>query len=250
MNTGTILILGAVTAMANSQAVKLPSGGYRADSPYSKMYNTGHAVSFKGTVVGIQKAPPIEGMAPSESLLVKSTSGGTISVELGPTWFVDNQEAKIHMKDHITVTGSKVMMNGHGVILAMRLVHGKQVLAMRTSAGRPYWSALILDQPTAGDATQYTGDIVRTTNFMVDGVQMVGYVIRTPNGLQNVAMAPAWYMEQQEVPYQIGSSITIYSRTPPLRIGNVVLADSVDYGGTLFQFRDNYGRPIWSGWGG
>ena len=97
------LLLGAA-AVAPTQAVVNDArlGGYAYNSPYNKLYNLRTQITFTGTVTGIQKVSPLPGMAEGTTMLVKNDSGGgTAVVELGPSWFVDRQVAKVKTKQHV-----------------------------------------------------------------------------------------------------------------------------------------------------
>src|SRR5204862_161520 len=83
---------------------------------------------FSGTVTGMQISPPMNGMDAGVSILVKSSNGGTSLVHLGPFWFVNNLKPAIHVKDKVTVTGSKILVNNRTAILASTVAIGNKLL--------------------------------------------------------------------------------------------------------------------------
>jgi hypothetical protein len=69
------------------------------------------------------------------------TQAGPLSVHLGPTWFIDNLDTRLGVGDRVTVTGSKVTLNGAPVLIAARVQLGDDVLELRDETGRPHWAA-------------------------------------------------------------------------------------------------------------
>jgi hypothetical protein len=72
-------------------------------------------------------------------LLLKSDKE-TVSVHLGPAWFVENQDTKIEAKDKIEVRGSRVTFEGKPALIAAEVRKGDEVLKLRDEAGVPLWS--------------------------------------------------------------------------------------------------------------
>jgi hypothetical protein len=191
----------------------------------------------------------MNGMAVGVTLLVRQSKRKTAQVELGPAWFVDHQVVRIRLGDKVRVAGSRVRVNNEDVILASRVSRGKSVLALRDSAGMPYWDALRPERFVVSSASQpVTGTIESENTFTVDNTPMQGVVVDTPNGPQNVAIAPGWYLRQQEMPFRVGQSITVYSTSPPVRYGNLIVANSIGYGNSVLILRGSLGAPIWYGW--
>ncbi|MGC5098494.1 hypothetical protein ACPXA0_26190, partial [Escherichia coli] len=79
------------------QTVRVPNH-QTANDLWGSKFDARHKITFSGKVTGIQRVKPT-GAADSEvTLLVKnSDGGGTTSVDVGPAWYVDHQEAKIHI---------------------------------------------------------------------------------------------------------------------------------------------------------
>src|SRR5436853_143933 len=125
----TLLLIFGLIALAGAQPVVISgSAGFNADSPYNRLYNTATVITFKGKVTGLEVAAPMSGMGNAVTLIVKSTSGRTYTVDVGPEWYVNNQHTRIKVKDNVEVTGSRVTIGGHDVILAEQIVKSKSVL--------------------------------------------------------------------------------------------------------------------------
>jgi len=118
------------------------SGGWGANSSYNRLYKQNSVVTFSGMVTGVLDSTRDDAPeAPGVTLLVKASNGGTASVDLGPKWFLENQNPQIKMKDKIIVTGSKVFVGGKSVILAQRVVKDNRVMYLRELNGFPMWVA-------------------------------------------------------------------------------------------------------------
>jgi hypothetical protein len=60
---------------------------------------------------------------------------------LGPTWFIDNQELQLKANDRVTVTGSRVLVNGKPTLIATEVKRGNDTLKLREPDGTPRWVA-------------------------------------------------------------------------------------------------------------
>jgi hypothetical protein len=115
------------------------SGGWGMGTPYGKMYNPKTVETISGEVVSVDKITPMKGMSYGVHLTVK-TDKETISVHLGPGWFIENQDIKIMPKDKVRVKGSRITFWGNPAIIAAEVKKGEQVLKLRDENGVPVWS--------------------------------------------------------------------------------------------------------------
>ena len=65
----------------------------------------------------------------------------TVQVDLGPSWYVDEQHLKVARGDRLEVTGSRMTRAGKSVLIAAQVKKGDQVLPLRDDRGIPRWSA-------------------------------------------------------------------------------------------------------------
>ena len=93
------------------------SGGWGTGTQYVKMYDPKTVETIFGVVVGVEKITPTKGMSPGVHLIVK-TDKETVSVHLGPAWYIDNQDINIDPKDKIEVKGSRITFEGKPAIIA------------------------------------------------------------------------------------------------------------------------------------
>jgi hypothetical protein len=115
------------------------SGGWGMGSQFNRMYDPKTVETITGDVVKIDQIAPMKGMASGVHLLVK-TATETISVHLGPSWFINNQDTKIHEKDTIEVKGSRITFEGKPAIIAAEVKKGDEVLRLRDENGIPVWA--------------------------------------------------------------------------------------------------------------
>ena len=116
------------------------SGGWCSNNNYSKVFNAATIEQLKGTVVSIEKITPETGMSNGIHLMVKTDKNESISVHLGPEWYLDNQDIQFAVGDAITVNGSKITYQNASAIIAMTVKKGEQVLVLRDKKGNPNWN--------------------------------------------------------------------------------------------------------------
>jgi len=115
------------------------SGGWGPGTRYSKLYDPKTVEAINGEVVSVSRITPMKGMAAGIHMDVK-TDKETISVHLGPSWYLENQDVKIEPKDKVEVKGSKITFAGKPAIIAAEVKKGDEVLMLRNDAGFPVWS--------------------------------------------------------------------------------------------------------------
>ena len=114
-------------------------GGWGAGTPYGRMYNPQTVETISGEVVSVDKITPMKGMNYGVHLTLK-TDKGTISVHLGPGWYIENQDVKIAPDDKIEVKGSRITFEGKPALIAAEVKKGDAVLVLRDASGFPVWS--------------------------------------------------------------------------------------------------------------
>jgi hypothetical protein len=115
------------------------SGGWGQGSGYNRMYDPNTVETISGAVLSVEKITPGHGMSYGVHLIVK-TDGETISVHLGPGWFIERQDITIEPKDIIEVTGSRISYQGKPAIIAAEVKKGDELLKLRDENGIPYWA--------------------------------------------------------------------------------------------------------------
>jgi hypothetical protein len=135
-NTRTLIIAAAaiIGLVGISSAVAQPRRGAA-----NRRYDTKTVETVQGKVLSIDKTSPPGNRSHGIHLMLQ-TDKGTIPVHLGPAWYVDKQTPRIEANDTITVTGSRVTIDGKETIIAAQVKKGDEVLKLRDENGVPAWS--------------------------------------------------------------------------------------------------------------
>ncbi len=115
------------------------SGGWGVGSPYGRMYDPKTVETVSGEVVGLEYLTPAKGMGRGVHMMLK-TDKETISVHLGPAWFIENQDLKIEKGNRIDVKGSRITFEQKPAIIAAEVRKGDETLKLRDDNGFPVWS--------------------------------------------------------------------------------------------------------------
>ncbi len=115
------------------------SGGWGMGSQYNRMYNPATVETLTGTVEAVDKVTPMKGMNTGIHVVLK-TDKETISVHLGPEWFVERLDTKIQKGDTIEVKGSRVIFDGKPAVIAAEVKKGDSTLVLRDNNGIPAWA--------------------------------------------------------------------------------------------------------------
>jgi hypothetical protein len=143
--TGTfvaaVLILNVLLAadcFAQS-GLRWGSRGWRAGSPYNRMYDPKTVETISGEVISVDTLTFMRGMSYGVHAILR-TNKETVSVHLGPGWYILNQDTKIEPKDRIEVKGSRIIFLGKPAITAAEVKKGEEILKLRDENGFPVWS--------------------------------------------------------------------------------------------------------------
>jgi hypothetical protein len=115
------------------------SGGWGAGTPYGRLYNLQTVETITGEVVTVDKITPMKGMYYGVHLILK-TDKETVSVHLGPGWYIENQDLKIAPNDKIEIKGSRITFEDKPTLIAAEVKKGDDVLVLRDASGFPVWS--------------------------------------------------------------------------------------------------------------
>ncbi len=191
------------------------------------------------------------------TLLVRNKAGGgTYVVDVGPTWYVDHKVAKLHVKDYVQITGSKVMVSGHGFVLASQIRVkglGGLVVSLRRSGGRAYWMGTETAQSRSVPAGPkvLTGNFTGFNTYSVNNVPYAAGVLRTANRPVTVDLGPEWYYNQQDVVYHVGDGVSVVTGWNSFTmgpIGKIYPSYSIYRGPQIYTIRDGNGNPTYY-WG-
>ncbi len=129
----------ATETLAQRGMMQKGSGGWGAETTYGRMFNPQTVETISGEVVSVDNITPMKGMYYGVHLVLK-TDKGTISVHLGPGWYIENQDVKIAPRDKIEVKGSRITFKSKPALIAVEVKKGDEVLVLRDTNGFPVWS--------------------------------------------------------------------------------------------------------------
>ncbi len=73
-----------------------------------------------------------------EHLMVK-TDKETIEVHVGPTWFLAREGFLVEVGERVSITGSRIQVDGKAVIITRTLRKDGKELEVRAKQGKPAW---------------------------------------------------------------------------------------------------------------
>jgi len=246
----------AICAIGAAQAIKLDTHAMASDV-WGSQYRSGHKITFTGRVTGIVRTRPVTSSDNEVTLLVRNRDGGGSSVvDVGPAWYVDHQVAKIRLKDNVQVTGSKILIGRHGIVLAEQIRingEGGLVVSLRRASGRAFWMGTetnsVVSVPTGPNVL--TGTFTNFGTYMLNDVPYVQGVLQTANGPLNVDLGPQWYYGQQNLDYRVGDGVSIVAGPNPFTVGpnlNIYPSYSIYRGPQVYSIRNENGVPLYY-WG-
>jgi hypothetical protein len=115
------------------------SGGWGMGSPYQRLYNPSTVETVAGTVESVSSITPARGMSYGVHLLLK-TDKETVSVHLGPAWYIERLDTGIERGDKMEVRGSRITFDGKPAIIAAEIKKDNKTLVLRDSSGVPVWA--------------------------------------------------------------------------------------------------------------
>jgi hypothetical protein len=103
------------------------------------MYDVRTVETVSGEVTSIDQFVPVQGLYPGIHIMLQ-TATESVSVHLGPAWFLDNQDQEVVVGDEVVVTGSRIPYQGAPAIVAATVQRGDEILQLRDARGIPVWS--------------------------------------------------------------------------------------------------------------
>jgi hypothetical protein len=141
LRTSRILSLTAAFAVAAATfalAKDTKTHGKGCCKNEKAIYKAGTVVELSGEVVKVIEAKCEQADQVGIHVMLK-TDKETIVVDLGPAWFINNQEEKLEKKDQIVVKGARTVHEGEPTIIARTIRKGDAVLTLRDEDGFPVW---------------------------------------------------------------------------------------------------------------
>lgn len=133
----TVLIVTAMTVQTGWSQQR--SGQRNCKQPYSRNFDTGTVETLKGEVSDVIIQTGQNNLGTCGVHLLLKSGESTIPVHLGPVWYMEEQESSFSQGQQITVTGSRIKLDGRYVIIASKVERGDMVLELRDEDGFPKW---------------------------------------------------------------------------------------------------------------
>jgi hypothetical protein len=117
----------------------MPPGPGRED-PYKKLFDSKTIKTISGQVIKVDQIPQ-PGFGLEMRLTVFIEKKDVLPVYLGPAFYIVGSEQPKHFKigDNVTVTGSRVTVQGEPFMIATTVKRGNEVLLLRDKDGIPEW---------------------------------------------------------------------------------------------------------------
>jgi len=131
MKTGRRVTL-AISAAAISAGIVAAQGMHKG--AMTPAYDPAKETSIQGTVDRVTT-----GRMMGVHLVVK-TAEKTVTVMVGPQWFLNDKKFSFAKGEELKVTGSPVQMNNAEALIAREIKKGDAVLVLRNKQGIPEWA--------------------------------------------------------------------------------------------------------------
>jgi hypothetical protein len=106
---------------------------------YGRNYNVATVDTVAGEITSVERF--VRGIGYSSGTHIHVKMGAdTITVHVGPTWFLDSRDISFAPGTAIEAVGSRITWDGEPAVIAATLKQDHQVLALRDSWGYPTWS--------------------------------------------------------------------------------------------------------------
>lgn len=139
-----VAILGVSTFLLASDALAQGvrwrgGGGWGPGGRYGRLYDVKTVETVSGKVTAVEEVTPFKGMGNGVHLVLE-TDKESISVHLGPAWYIERQDPKIAVGDEIEVKGSRITYEGKPAIIAAEIHKDGEMLMLRDADGIPAWA--------------------------------------------------------------------------------------------------------------
>ncbi len=105
---------------------------------HCSIYSPNTIETIYGDVVSVKKATSGRGMYFGVHLIVKAEEE-TLTVRLGPEWYMENQGITIVLGDKLEIKGHRISDRGKTAIIAAEVTKGDEILKLRDESGLPFW---------------------------------------------------------------------------------------------------------------
>jgi len=135
-----LLVIGVIAVTAYAEPGQEGKGnGPGMGNGQQRMYDPAKVEVVKGQVASIGQISGRRGRGTGVVLNLK-TETETLSVHLGPSWYLDKQDMKIAEGDVIEISGARATRGNKDFFLAAEVKKGDATLKLRNENGVPLWA--------------------------------------------------------------------------------------------------------------
>lgn len=135
-----LFIIGLIGLFLAGSVLAQPPGKGMASPGWGRMYDPKTVETLKGEIVSVDTISSGRTDIPGRIILNLKTTKETVSVYLGPVWYVEQQGVKLVAGDQAEVKGSRITMDGKPMIIANYVKKGERMLNLRDDTGMPAWA--------------------------------------------------------------------------------------------------------------
>jgi hypothetical protein len=94
----------------------------------------------RGEIIGVERFVQGIGYSSGTHIYVVATMTDTVTVHIGPTWYLDSRDISFAVGNAIEVVGSRITYGGAPAFIAATLRRDDEVTVLRDNLGYPAWS--------------------------------------------------------------------------------------------------------------
>ncbi len=107
--------------------------------PMGRMYDPRTVETLRGKLVAVDTIDSGRPEMPGRITLSLKTDKETVTIYLGPVWYIEAQGVKLEPQDQVEVKGSRVILEDKPLIIASYVKKGDKVMNLRDDQGTPLW---------------------------------------------------------------------------------------------------------------
>jgi hypothetical protein len=114
--------------------------GNKGRDSYTTLYDTSTVESVRGTITSVETMTGGSGRSYGVHLTIQTQRDETLSVHLGPSWYLQRHGIAPEVGEAVRVTGSRVTLDGQPALIASEIQVGGRHARLRSEEGYPSWS--------------------------------------------------------------------------------------------------------------
>lgn len=248
--------------------------GDRRGMEYSRLWNPSRRAEITGTIEKVgYYAPAGRNMGEGVELVIKPYTRAlmpgekrptlhTVTTQLGPAWYVEQNLPDLRRGQQVTIGGSWVTMGRHEILMASSLRREQQTVQLRNAQGMPAWAGGWTNWGGWGAETPYARfynpSMVRTISGRIEAVNNhvpmarmgEGVMLRVRTADRQVVKAqlgPSWFVEENNLMPRRGEEVSLTGAMVNIEGRPVMIVREMNIGSERFVLRDQSGMPLWAG---